>query len=239
MQFGSWQVTIWFAKTWSCFEESITQSPNSQNGICDLVLKTWRERIFVQICSHHIYGWCLQIFTNSDERHAAEVLHRLGLEDCFERIICFETLNSSDKSANVDEENAPAVENSDLQSSISSPEIFNIMEYQPSSGVTLPPTPVVCKPFETSFEQTFKLAGIDPQRTVSSFFRSLLCLSLSSYNLVLLTYWHNCWNGSCSLMTVFVISVLVKNWVFILFWWVRFSSKYGECDVANILFRVG
>lgn len=106
------------------------------------------------------------IFTNSDERHAAEVLHRLGLEDCFERIICFETLNSSDKSANVDEENAPAVENSDLQSSISSPEIFNIMEYQPSSGVTLPPTPVVCKPFETSFEQTFKLAGIDPQRTL-------------------------------------------------------------------------
>jgi len=33
------------------------------------------------------------IFTNGDKVHAAKVLHRLGLEDCFEGIICFETLN--------------------------------------------------------------------------------------------------------------------------------------------------
>ncbi|KNA22854.1 hypothetical protein SOVF_030060 [Spinacia oleracea] len=96
------------------------------------------------------------IFTNSDERHAAEVLRRLGLEDCFERIICFETLNPSEKgkvAVSGDEENAPD-------------EIFDIMEYQPSSGVTLPPTPVVCKPFETAFEQSFKIAEIDPKRTL-------------------------------------------------------------------------
>ncbi|KAG0473682.1 hypothetical protein HPP92_015539 [Vanilla planifolia] len=33
------------------------------------------------------------IFTNADKVHAAKVLSRLGLEDCFEGIICFETLN--------------------------------------------------------------------------------------------------------------------------------------------------
>jgi len=35
----------------------------------------------------------LQIFNNSDKAHAARVLEKLGLEDCFEGIICFETLN--------------------------------------------------------------------------------------------------------------------------------------------------
>ncbi|CAN1236492.1 Uncharacterized protein C24B11.05 [Linum grandiflorum] len=34
------------------------------------------------------------IFTNGDKAHAAEALRRLGLEDCFAGIICFETLNS-------------------------------------------------------------------------------------------------------------------------------------------------
>uniref|UniRef100_A0A453MDA8 Pyrimidine 5'-nucleotidase n=1 Tax=Aegilops tauschii subsp. strangulata TaxID=200361 RepID=A0A453MDA8_AEGTS len=33
------------------------------------------------------------IFTNSDKVHAEEVLRRLGLQDCFEGVICFETLN--------------------------------------------------------------------------------------------------------------------------------------------------
>lgn len=33
------------------------------------------------------------IFTNSDRVHAVKVLDRLGIRDCFERIICFETMN--------------------------------------------------------------------------------------------------------------------------------------------------
>lgn len=33
------------------------------------------------------------VFTNSDKTHTARVLSRLGLEDCFEGVICFETLN--------------------------------------------------------------------------------------------------------------------------------------------------
>ncbi|KAF9673927.1 hypothetical protein SADUNF_Sadunf10G0074700 [Salix dunnii] len=33
------------------------------------------------------------IFTNSDRSHAIMALKRLGIEDCFEQIICFETMN--------------------------------------------------------------------------------------------------------------------------------------------------
>ncbi|XP_074571591.1 uncharacterized protein C24B11.05-like [Curcuma longa] len=33
------------------------------------------------------------LFTNSDRRHATRVMQRLGIEDCFQRIICFETMN--------------------------------------------------------------------------------------------------------------------------------------------------
>lgn len=33
------------------------------------------------------------IFTNSDQIHATKALARLGLENCFDQIICFETLN--------------------------------------------------------------------------------------------------------------------------------------------------
>lgn len=37
----------------------------------------------------------MQIFTNADKAHAAQVLQRLDLEDCFEGVICFETLNNN------------------------------------------------------------------------------------------------------------------------------------------------
>lgn len=37
---------------------------------------------------------------------------------------------------------------------------------QPKGGSELPMTPVVGKPFEDSFEQVFKIANINPQRTV-------------------------------------------------------------------------
>ncbi|XP_071722647.1 uncharacterized protein C24B11.05 [Rutidosis leptorrhynchoides] len=35
------------------------------------------------------------IFTNSDRIHAMRSLKRLGIEDCFEKIICFETMNQN------------------------------------------------------------------------------------------------------------------------------------------------
>jgi len=44
------------------------------------------------------------IFTNSDEIHAMKALDRLGISDCFEQIICFETMNPNlSKSTRPDE----------------------------------------------------------------------------------------------------------------------------------------
>ncbi|KAF8401699.1 hypothetical protein HHK36_012645 [Tetracentron sinense] len=44
------------------------------------------------------------IFTNSDRNHAIKVLERLGLQDCFDQIICFETINPNlSRSSRLDE----------------------------------------------------------------------------------------------------------------------------------------
>ncbi|KAK8695804.1 hypothetical protein V6N13_000962 [Hibiscus sabdariffa] len=98
------------------------------------------------------------IFTNADKNHAARVLNRLGLEGCFEGIICFETLNPINKDNSfVDDDHK------------SNTNIFDIDSYCSAvldSELKLPTTPVVCKPFENAFEQAFKIANINPQKTL-------------------------------------------------------------------------
>ncbi|XP_064983953.1 phosphate metabolism protein 8-like [Musa acuminata AAA Group] len=93
------------------------------------------------------------VFTNGDEVHAAEVLKRLGLEDCFEGVICFETLNPPSSSCGTQ---TPS-------------EIFDIVDHfskPDTSGIELPKTPVVCKPSVEAMEHALRLANIDPQRSV-------------------------------------------------------------------------
>lgn len=98
----------------------------------------------------------MQIFTNADEVHAAEVLRRLGLEDCFQGIICFETLNPLPPSSSDQERKT---------------EVFDIVGHfsHPTDGVELPKTPVLCKPSVDAMEHALRVAGIDPQRTVRFF----------------------------------------------------------------------
>lgn len=95
------------------------------------------------------------VFTNADKAHASRVLSRLGLEDCFERIISFETLNDAANKGN------DPVDGDDR-------EVFDFDEYttRPDADLVPPRTPVVCKPFEEAFEQVFKIAGISPQKTL-------------------------------------------------------------------------
>ncbi|XP_058109609.1 uncharacterized protein LOC131252868 [Magnolia sinica] len=105
------------------------------------------------------------IFTNADKIHAAKALSRLGLEDCFEGIICFETLNQP-KDSSPSDENESEVEGSSLTSSTG---IFDIIEHfsQPNAALDLlPRTPVLCKPSESAFEHALKIANINPQRTM-------------------------------------------------------------------------
>ncbi|KAK6788550.1 hypothetical protein RDI58_012348 [Solanum bulbocastanum] len=95
------------------------------------------------------------IFTNADEVHALKVLNKLGLEDCFEGIICFETLNPIDKS--------------NATTNNGSHEIFDIIEHfsQPKAGSVLPKTPILCKPSQVAIERALDLANIiNPHTTL-------------------------------------------------------------------------
>ncbi|PKI48696.1 uncharacterized protein C24B11.05-like [Punica granatum] len=94
------------------------------------------------------------IFTNADKAHAARVLKRLGLEDCFDGIICFETLND------------PKQGNDSVNSSTGNIERNAASGNAPGCDSALPVTPVVCKPFEQAFEEVFKIAKINPQKTL-------------------------------------------------------------------------
>ncbi|XP_062084990.1 suppressor of disruption of TFIIS-like [Humulus lupulus] len=114
------------------------------------------------------------IFTNADKNHAARALSRLGLEDCFQDIICFETLNPNYK------EVMPAVSNDEI-------------ELGPSSNngdSALPKTPVVCKPFDNSFDEVFKMLKINPQRAV--FFDDNILNIQTGKKLGLTTVWVGC-----------------------------------------------
>ncbi|RRT71539.1 hypothetical protein B296_00011858 [Ensete ventricosum] len=73
----------------------------------------------------------LRIFTNADEVHSAKVLKRLGLEDCFQGILCFETLNHLLPSSSDQERKT---------------EVFDIVGHvsHPTDGIELPKTPVLC-----------------------------------------------------------------------------------------------
>ncbi|KAF5940845.1 hypothetical protein HYC85_022012 [Camellia sinensis] len=109
------------------------------------------------------------IFTNADRVHAAKVLSKLGLEDCFEGIICFETLNPIHKNTTSDDEDDIEFVGSTLSPTTTNcDQIFDIVEHfsQPNPGSVLPKTPIVCKPSEHAIERALKIANINPQRTL-------------------------------------------------------------------------
>lgn len=64
--------------------------PSARSCVFDFIISNNQGKIMGIDCS---FWWCTQLFTNSDQRHATRVLQRLGIEDCFQRIICFETMN--------------------------------------------------------------------------------------------------------------------------------------------------
>ncbi|ERN07931.1 uncharacterized protein C24B11.05 [Amborella trichopoda] len=100
------------------------------------------------------------IFTNADKNHAVKALNMLGVEDCFEGIICFETLNPSKNYEDEDED--------DREINHSRNEPFDILQFssQPSSLSQLPKTPILCKPSIDAFDEALRIANIDPQRTI-------------------------------------------------------------------------
>lgn len=98
------------------------------------------------------------IFTNSDKVHAEEVLRRLGLEDCFEGVICFETLNP------------PAVPSNGL---CQSQEVYMALSGEPSFDLDYlngsdvrPKSPILCKPTIESMEAAIRIANVNPNKTI-------------------------------------------------------------------------
>lgn len=92
------------------------------------------------------------IFTNADKAHAAQVLHRMCLEDCFEGVICFETLNTH---------------------SVEEPQIMKCSneltdgKFAPNDQNSLnPATRIICKPALESFQAATIIANIDPNKTI-------------------------------------------------------------------------
>ncbi|XP_004288663.1 PREDICTED: uncharacterized protein C24B11.05 [Fragaria vesca subsp. vesca] len=84
------------------------------------------------------------IFTNADKAHAAEVRSRLCLEDCFEGIICFETLNP------------PHPQPVDF---ITAPDDCTGNNLNSKS-------PILCKPSVEAIEVAIRIANVDPQKTL-------------------------------------------------------------------------
>jgi pyrimidine and pyridine-specific 5'-nucleotidase len=91
----------------------------------------------------------LQIFTNTDKVHAEKVLRRLGLVDCFEGVICFETLNPPATPSNVVLSSEPS-------------SVFGDLNWSDA----IPKSHILCKPTIESMEAAIQIANVDPEKTV-------------------------------------------------------------------------
>ncbi|KAK7337609.1 hypothetical protein VNO77_18192 [Canavalia gladiata] len=93
------------------------------------------------------------VFTNADQAHAHEVLNRLGLKDCFDCIICFETLNPPGYTDVPTDNHALAWTNS-----------FNSEGDQIESGSLPPKTHILCKPSVEAIQAAIQIANADPRK---------------------------------------------------------------------------
>lgn len=121
--------------------------------------------------------WCFQIFTNADREHAAQVLNRLGLEGCFEGVICFETLNPPPEPTEYNEE---LEGNGVCKEGASEPE-DNAADMAESNSFR-PRSPILCKPSVEAIEAAIRIANVDPKKTVRA--QKLI----PSWNLMFLLY---------------------------------------------------
>ncbi|TKY52389.1 hypothetical protein E2542_SST23911 [Spatholobus suberectus] len=89
------------------------------------------------------------IFTNADHGHAVQVLNRLGLEDCFEGIIYFETLNPPKQINHMDV-----------------PDDNHVLTDLTECGCFNSHPQILCKPSVEAFEAAIRIADVDPKKTI-------------------------------------------------------------------------
>ncbi|KAF9593952.1 hypothetical protein IFM89_026212 [Coptis chinensis] len=103
------------------------------------------------------------IFTNADKNHANQVLSRLGLEDCFKGIICFESLNPHTQ--------YEVEECKCLASKITfseDPDYDSFFSESDDSVKNLLSTKllILCKPSLEAFDAIIQILGADPKKTI-------------------------------------------------------------------------
>ncbi|XP_077218333.1 uncharacterized protein LOC143852683 [Tasmannia lanceolata] len=113
------------------------------------------------------------IFTNADKAHVAQVLSRLGLEDCFEGVICFETLNPAPELDNNDDkvdnyvlstddclaeqDEHPFFTESDLETDAVEDKSVNHLRLK---------SKILCKPSLEAMVAAILIANINPEKTL-------------------------------------------------------------------------
>lgn len=98
------------------------------------------------------------IFTNADKAHVARVLDKLGLEDCFEGVICFETLNPPIVHSDDDEQNDHGFfsrSDSDSEATDNDCGTFGKSKAQ-----------ILCKPSVEAMEAAIRIVNADPKKTI-------------------------------------------------------------------------
>ena len=111
----------------------------------------------------------MQIFTNADKAHAAKVLSRLGLEDCFEGIICFETLNPpTDPNNESDKKSGGSLPENATDHRFFSESDSETDDVTGCDGTSdeEPKVRILCKPSVEAMKAAVKIANVDPKRTV-------------------------------------------------------------------------
>ncbi|XP_077240749.1 uncharacterized protein C24B11.05-like isoform X1 [Tasmannia lanceolata] len=113
------------------------------------------------------------IFTNADEAHVTQVLSRLGLEDCFDGVICFETLNPPIKLDKNDDKVDNSVPPSDDFSAEQDEHMFfaendseTEVDEQNSVNNLRPRSEILCKPSVEAIEAAIQIANINPEKTL-------------------------------------------------------------------------
>ena len=111
----------------------------------------------------------LQIFTNADKAHAAKALSRLGLEDCFEGIICFETLNPPiDPNKKNDKKSGGSPPENAIDHGFFSGSDTETGDVTGCDGASdeEPKIRILCKPSVGAMKAAVKIANADPKKTV-------------------------------------------------------------------------
>ncbi|KAH7578165.1 hypothetical protein JRO89_XS01G0347900 [Xanthoceras sorbifolium] len=116
------------------------------------------------------------IFTNADKTHTDQVLRRLGLEDCFEGIICFETLNPPVEQDNKmdaleddavftgDEAEFGTIDGTGAVSAGGEAE-FDTIDGIENNGFSSK-SRILCKPSIEAIEAAIRIANVDPKKTI-------------------------------------------------------------------------